>query len=100
MVQTVARPAGYGVRFDSLPVHWEHGDPGQKVKVFGVVQEPAPTAFPDTLSGWYLVERWEKADPATALYVQVVVIVWNDPIIPITVPSRPIMGARLPIRAR
>jgi hypothetical protein len=62
-----------------LPVVWESGKPGQKVKVFGVVQEPSPEVFPETLSGWYRVGDWWSESPATQLYVQVVVIVWDDP---------------------
>lgn len=62
-----------------LPVKWESGKPGQSVKVFGVVQEPTPEAFPETLSGWYRVGDWWSESPATKLYVQVVVIVWDDP---------------------
>jgi hypothetical protein len=52
-------------------------------RVFGVVQEirrdQMPGGFPDTLSGWYRVEEWEKEAEATDLYVQAVVIIWGDP---------------------
>jgi len=42
-------------------------------RVFGAVQDVAPQAFPDVLSGSYYVERWERGTPLQ--YLQAVVIV-------------------------
>ncbi|MEM7247764.1 MAG: hypothetical protein AAF533_20675 [Acidobacteriota bacterium] len=82
VVEGIART---GSRSARLPVEWPRGKPGQTAKVFGVIQEPVPDRFPDPslfpekLSGWYFVESWDKDQPATDLYVQVVVIIWGDP---------------------
>lgn len=77
--EVVDSPVRSGKASAYLPVRWESGRPGQGVKVYGVVQEPAPETFPDVLSGWFRVGDWWKESPATSLYVQVVVIVWDDP---------------------
>jgi len=75
----VDEPVRSGKAAARLAVRWESGKPGQPVKVFGVVQEPSPESFPETLSGWYRVGDWWSESPQTKLYVQVVVIVWDDP---------------------
>jgi hypothetical protein len=75
---------------ESAPVHTGRGAahlhlddasglPPRPVKVYGVLQELHPQAFPERISGWYRVDGWEKSSPATKLYLQVVVIVWGDP---------------------
>jgi hypothetical protein len=48
---------------------------GGATKVYGVVQELPPTDFPETLSGYYYVDPWEKGTPKQ--YLQFAVIV-ND----------------------
>jgi hypothetical protein len=53
--------------------------PPRRVEVHGVRQELRHEPFPERLGGWYRVERWEKDSTRTALYLQVVVIVWDDP---------------------
>ena len=46
-------------------------------KVYGVIQEVSPPRFPDTISGYYRVEKWKRGTPKQ--YLQFVVIVWGDP---------------------
>jgi hypothetical protein len=48
---------------------------GGTVRVYGVVQEIAPKEFPELLSGYYYVDRWEQGTPKQ--YLQFVVIVWE-----------------------
>ena len=58
-------------------------DSTNSAKVFGVVQEirrdTMPGDFPDTLSGWYRVNTWDKPKTGMDLYLQAVVIIWGDP---------------------
>ena len=42
-------------------------------RVYGVVQEVSPAELPETLSGYYYVDRWERGTPKQ--YLQFVVIV-------------------------
>ena len=44
-------------------------------RVYGIVQEITPEAFPELLSGYYYVESWEKGTPRQ--YLQFVVIVFD-----------------------
>jgi hypothetical protein len=53
---------------------------GGATLVYGVVQEIAPKDFPEVLSGYYCVERWEKHTPRQ--YLQFAVIVSNAKNIP------------------
>ena len=55
------------------------------VRVFGVVQELRPPDFPEVLSGYYCVERWEQGTPKQ--YLQSVVIVHAARNIPAEVAS-------------
>ena len=48
--------------------------------VYGVVQELELEEFPDVLSGYYYVDRWEKGTPRQ--YLQFVVIVFGVPNLP------------------
>ncbi len=48
---------------------------GGSARVYGVVQEVAPEEFPELLSGYYYVDRWERGTPTQ--YLQFVVIVWE-----------------------
>jgi hypothetical protein len=67
----------------------------RRTEISGVVQELRPEAFPERLGGWYRVQRWEKESEPTDLYLQVVVIVWDDPRIGTIVrPERPVKGLR------
>jgi hypothetical protein len=51
--------------------------PPRPVKVYGVVQELEPGRVPETVGGYYRVERWDRVPAdATDLYLQVVVIAW------------------------
>ena len=50
------------------------------VRVYGVVQEMTPQAFPQVVSGYYYVERWEQGTPHQ--YLQFVVIVHDAENIP------------------
>lgn len=58
-----------------------HGEtlPPRSVKVYGVVQELRPERLPETVGGFYRVERWEPGAEATDLYLQVVAIAWLGP---------------------
>jgi hypothetical protein len=53
---------------------------GGATRVYGVVQEFSPGQLPDTLSGYYYVDRWEKNTPRQ--YLQFVIIVNNATNIP------------------
>jgi hypothetical protein len=68
-----------GRRSAHVRVEQRAGVPTRKALISGVVQEPRPPRFPERIGGWYRVEAFEKSDEATDLYVQAVVIVWNDP---------------------
>ena len=54
-------------------------DPPKSVLVAGVVQSLGPTGIPEKVTGWYRVDRWEKASERTALYLQFVAILKGDP---------------------
>ena len=49
-------------------------------RVYGVVQEIAPGAFPEVISGYYYVDRWERGTPKQ--YLQFVIIVFDATEIP------------------
>lgn len=53
---------------------------GVATRVLGVVREAAPEEFPELLSGYYYVDRWDRGTPKQ--YLQVVVIVWGAANIP------------------
>lgn len=55
------------------------------VRVYGVVQEIAPEQFPEVISGYYCVDRWEQGTPTQ--YLQFVVIVHDAENIPPEVAS-------------
>jgi hypothetical protein len=55
-----------------LELRSEHG--GQ-ARVYGVVQEIRPEEFPEVISGYYYVDRWEQGTPKQ--YLQFVVIVFD-----------------------
>ncbi len=55
-------------------------DDGGEVRVYGVNQEVASDAFPETLSAEYFVEHWEKG--SAIQYLQAVVIVWDAANVP------------------
>jgi hypothetical protein len=67
-----------------------HGEtlPPRPVKVYGVVQALHPERLPETVGGFYRVERWEPGAEATDLYLQVVAIVWLGR--PEGLPGRPV----------
>lgn len=75
----VERPVRSGRGAVHLPVHGEAGPGSRSTMIYGVLQELGERPFPDRLSGWYRVERWERPSPRTALYLQAVVIVMGDP---------------------
>ncbi len=60
-----------GAKAAHLAVRGEPGGP--KTRVWGAVQELAPTVFPTRISGRYYVERWEPG-AAKKAYAQVVII--------------------------
>jgi len=60
-----------GTKAAHLAVRGEPGGP--PTRVFGLVQELAPTAFPTRISGRYYVERWAPGTAKKA-YTQVVII--------------------------
>jgi hypothetical protein len=53
---------------------------GVDTRVVGVVSEVAPAEFPELISGYYYVDRWEQGTPKQ--YLQMVVIVWQAANIP------------------
>lgn len=88
-------PVHGGAAAAHLPLRQPAGAEPRSVVVHGVVQELRPERFPETISGWYRVERWDKSAPETDLYLQLVVIVWGDPRTPeIVSPRRPIRRLR------
>lgn len=68
------RQAQSGARSALLELRADAGEQSP-AKVYGVVQEVAPEQFPEELSGYYYVERWEKGTPKQ--YLQFVVIVFG-----------------------
>ena len=82
-----------GSRAAQLNVLAPAGSIQPKSKVFGVVQEvrgdALPGAFPETLSGWYRVDRWSGVPAGAFLYMQAVVIAWGDPRTTKLVPGTP-----------
>jgi len=58
---------------------------GISVRVYGVVQEIAPEQFPEMISGYYCVDRWQQGTPTQ--YLQFVVIVHDAENIPPEVAS-------------
>lgn len=71
------------------------GSRPKRTEIAGVVQELKPEVFPERLGGWYRVERWEKDAEEADLYLQAVVIVWDDPRIGTIVRSeRPVQNLR------
>jgi len=63
--------AAAGARAARLAVYGRPED--RPTRVFGVVQELAPAAFPTRIAGRYFVERWAPG-AAKKAYVQVVII--------------------------
>lgn len=63
--------AAGGDRSARLAVRGAPGDP--ETRVWGVVQEIAPEAFPERISGRYRIDRWEPG-AARKMYLQAVVI--------------------------
>lgn len=53
---------------------------GGSARVYGVVQEVTPEEFPEVLSGYYCVARWEKGTPLQ--YLQFVIIVFDAATLP------------------
>jgi hypothetical protein len=53
---------------------------GGAARIYGVVQEISPTDFPEVVSGYYCVTRWEKGTPDQ--YLQFVVIAFNPDHVP------------------
>ena len=81
--EIVGAPTHSGAGAARLNVHALAGQETPTSRVFGVVQElkadEMPGGFPETLGGWYWVDRWDPAPPGVFLYMQVVVIAWGDP---------------------
>lgn len=89
IVETGARS---GARAARLHVTAAPGSAQPASKVFGVVQEipgPLPGPFPETLAGWYRVDRWSGVPEGAFLYLQAVVIAWGDPRTSRLVPGTP-----------
>jgi hypothetical protein len=75
--------------------------PVTPTRAASALQEPAPEAFPESLSGWYRAERWDHpSDDTTGLTLNVVVYAMGDPrTMEIVRPADPNAGpppARLP----
>jgi hypothetical protein len=77
--EVVSAPARSGRRAARLHVRADAATGPKPAQVYGVIQEPTSPDFPDTLSGWYRVESWDRGGTTTDLYLQAVVIVWGDP---------------------
>lgn len=67
-----------------LELRSDDAEAGQ-VRVYGVVYEMSPEAFPELLSGYYCVDRWEQGTPRQ--YLQFVVIALDAANIPAEVAS-------------
>lgn len=86
----VSEPVRSGRGAARLSLRHAAGDPPRPSGVYGVVQELPPHAVPERVGGWYRVDRWQKSDPDTHLYLQLAAIVWGDPRTPeIVSPQRP-----------
>ena len=81
--EIIGAPTHSGSGAAKLAVRAAAGESMPTSRVFGVVQEvkasELPGGFPETLSGWYRVERWAPHAPDVFVYLQAVVIVWGDP---------------------
>jgi len=77
--RVVDDPVHSGAGAVHLRLHHGATLPPRRVKVYGVIHELSGVPFPETLGGFYRVERWEKSSERTALYLQAVVIVHVDP---------------------
>lgn len=75
--RVVEEPVRSGRRAAQLRLHHGSTLPPRRVRVYGVVQELRSERLPDTVGGFYRVERWERGAEATDLYLQVVVVVWR-----------------------
>ncbi len=62
-----------GERSAYLKMHTDETTPA--TRIYGVMQEVAPQAFPEVVTGYYRVENWRRE--AAKQYMQVVVIVWD-----------------------
>lgn len=71
-----------GTNSASLTLRSEDGGPA---RVYGVVQEIAPPDFPEVISGYYCVTRWEKGTPDQ--YLQLAVIAFSPDNLPAQVQS-------------
>lgn len=74
--RVVEEPARSGRGAAQLRLHHAPTLPRRPTKVYGVVQELRSERLPETVGGFYRVERWERGDERTDLYLQVVVVVW------------------------
>ena len=54
------------------------GPEARRTKVYGLIQEVSPPTFPETISGYYRIEKWQRGTPKQ--YLQFVVIVFGDPL--------------------
>ena len=75
----VAEPVHSGLYAAQMSLRWQPGDREKPISTSGAVQDLALSRFPDRISGWYWVERWENPSDQTLLYLDVAVAVVGDP---------------------
>jgi len=87
--EVVESPVHSGRRAAHLRLRAGPEDRTNAVWIEGVMQEPMPGRFPDVVGGFYRVEKWEKGDESTALYLQAVAIVFTPDAEKIVAPGNP-----------
>jgi hypothetical protein len=77
--EIVSEPVHSGRGAAHLVASWQPGRPERPVSVRSATQEISPSRFPDRISGWYRVDRWEDASDRGALQLQIIAAAIGDP---------------------
>lgn len=75
----VSEPTHSGSGAAHLAAVWRPGNRERPVSVRSAAQEISPPRFPDRVSGWYRVDRWEYESDEGALLLQIIVVAIGDP---------------------
>jgi hypothetical protein len=77
--EIVSEPVHSGRLAAHLVASWQPGSHERPVVVRSATQEISPPLFPDRITGWYRVDRWEYASDEGALQLQIIVAAAGDP---------------------
>ncbi|MBW2543687.1 MAG: hypothetical protein JRF15_16520 [Deltaproteobacteria bacterium] len=77
--EIVREPTHSGRAAARLVASWQPGDRERPVSIRSAIQEISPPIFPDRISGWYRVDRWEDTPDPGALQLEIIVGVIGDP---------------------